>query len=293
MTMTLRPRTDPDPAAAPVRPPTGTRRVRRILLSGDAAGFVLVHLACLLVPVVGITAEAAVVAAVLYAVRCFGICGGFHRGFSHRSYRMGRPTQFGLAVLGTLAMQRGVLWWAATHRRHHSVADTDADLHSPHHQSFVYSHCGWFLDPDNHHIEHRRVRDLERFPELVWLDRAKLVPVGLLAATLWLCGPSVFIWGFCVSTVVLWHATLSTGSFSHRLGGYRSFATDDDSRNNRVIAALLLGEGWHNNHHRFPRAAKHGRGAREPDPIWWVLRAMERLGLVHDLQPAPAAAPAR
>jgi stearoyl-CoA desaturase (delta-9 desaturase) len=265
----------------------GVGRAGRVLLSGDALGFAAVHAACLWAPFVGLTVEAAIVAVVLYAVRCFGVCGGFHRGFSHRSYRAGRPVQFVIALLGTLALQRGVLWWAATHRRHHSVADTADDLHSPHHRSFLYSHCGWFLDPDNHRVDHRRVRDLERVPELVWLDRWKLVPVGLLAAGLWLWGPAVFVWGFCVGTVVLWHATLSTGSFSHRLGGYRRFATPDDSRNNRVIAALLLGEGWHNNHHWFPRAAHHGHGRGEPDPIGRVLRVMAGLGLVHDLQPTP------
>jgi stearoyl-CoA desaturase (delta-9 desaturase) len=255
--------------------------------SGDAVGFVAVHLACLTLPLVGVTAEALVLTAVLYVVRCFGVCGGFHRGFAHRSYRSGRVVGFTFALLGTLALQRGVLWWVATHRRHHSVAETAEDLHSPHHRSLLYSHCGWFLDPANQPVDHARVRDLVRHRELVWLDRWKLVPVALMAAGLWLRGPAVFVWAFGLGTVVLWHATLSTGSFSHRVGGYRNFATPDDSRNNRVIAALLLGEGWHNNHHRHPRAALHGLDRHEPDPIGAVLRLLAALGLVHDLRGRP------
>jgi len=254
---------------------------------GDATAFVVLHLACLSVLVVGVSTRALAVAAATYSLRCFGVAAGFHRYFSHRSFRAGRPVQLVLALLGTLALQRGVLWWAATHRRHHAVAETAYDVHSPHHHGFLYSHCGWFLDPANQPTEHRRVRDLERFPELVWLDRWKLLPVTLFGLGLWALGPTTFVWGFCISTVVLWHATLATGSFSHRLGGYRNFPTDDDSRNNRVIAVALLGEGWHNNHHHSPRSARHGVRRSELDPIGGTLRLLERLHLVADLLPAP------
>jgi stearoyl-CoA desaturase (Delta-9 desaturase) len=260
----------------------------RLVAWGDTAGFVAMHLACLSVLQVGVPIRALVIAALTYSVRCFGITAGFHRYFSHRAFRTGRWFQFLLALAGTLAMQRGVLWWAATHRRHHSVADTADDVHSPHHRTFFYSHCGWTLDPANLEIDARRVRDLARFPELVWLDRAKLAPVAVFAALLWVVGPAEFVWGFVVSTVALWHAILATGSFSHRIGGYRNFDTPDDSRNNRVIAVVLLGEGWHNNHHRSPRAACHGTRRSEPDPIHGVLRGLERLGLVRDLHPRPS-----
>jgi stearoyl-CoA desaturase (delta-9 desaturase) len=268
--------------------PAPRRVVPTITAAGDVAAFAGLHLACLAVPLVGVTGRALAVAAVTYAVRCFGVVGGFHRYFSHRAFRAGRAFQFVLAVTGTLALQRGVLWWVAMHRHHHSVAETPEDVHSPHHHSFLYSHCGWFLDPANQPTDRRRVRDLERFPELVWLDRWKLVPVAAFAWGLWLLGPAEFVWGFCVSTVALWHAVLSTGSVAHRCGGYRNYDTPDDSRNHRLIAVALLGEGWHNNHHRSPRAARHGLpGRREPDPIHTVLRGFERLGLVHDLQPGP------
>jgi stearoyl-CoA desaturase (delta-9 desaturase) len=289
------------PATGTTGPPPGPTRVLgppprptplgRLAAAADATTFVAVHAACLAVLAVGAPAPAVAAAAASYSLRCFGVCGGFHRYFSHRSFRAGRAVQFGLALLGTLAMQRGVLWWAATHRRHHAVSDTPDDVHSPHHHGFLYSHCGWFLDPANQPVEHRRVRDLTRYPELVWLDRGKVVPIVLFGAGLWALGPAVFVWAFCVSTVVLWHATLATGSFSHRVGGYRNFATDDDSRNNRVVAVALLGEGWHNNHHHSPRSARHGVRRSELDPIGGTLRLLERVGLVHDVRPAPAPVP--
>ena len=249
-----------------------------------AVAFAGLHVACLSVFLVGISARALAVMAVTYSVRCFGVSAGFHRYFSHRSFTARRGVQFALALAGTLALQGGVLWWASTHRRHHAVAETPADIHSPHHHSFLYSHCGWVLDPANKRTEPRLIRDLTRFPELVWLDRWRFVPVVALAAGLYALGPAVFVWGFVVSTVALLHATLATGSFSHRLGGYRNFDTPDDSRNNRVVAVLLLGEGWHNNHHHRPRAALHGWRRSELDPIGAGLRLMARLHLVSDLR---------
>jgi stearoyl-CoA desaturase (delta-9 desaturase) len=263
------------------RPPTAATTM------ADTVGFVLLHVACVAVLVVGVSIQAVVIAAVTYALRCFGVAAGFHRYFSHRSFQAGRAVQFSLALLGTLALQKGVLWWASTHRRHHAVADTSADVHSPHHRSFLYSHCGWFIDPANQGVDERRVRDLMQFPELIWLDRWRIVPIAAFVVGMWALGPTVFVWAFCVSTVALWHATLSTGSFSHRFGGYRNFDTPDDSRNNRVIAAILLGEGWHNNHHHRPRAANHGTRRTEPDPIYAGLRLLERLRLVSNLHRPP------
>jgi stearoyl-CoA desaturase (delta-9 desaturase) len=260
-------------------------RPRRPLAVAHVAAFAGLHVACLAALVVGVDAQALTVLAVTYAVRCFGVAAGFHRYFSHRAFRTGRGFQLTLALAGTLAMQGGVLWWASTHRRHHAVADTPADVHSPHHHGFLYSHCGWALDPANHGVDVRLVRDLARFPELVWLDRWRFLPPAVLAVGLYALGPRVFVWGFLVSTVALYHATLATGSFSHRVGGYRNFETRDDSRNNRVIALLMLGEGWHNNHHHRPRAALHGWRRSELDPIGGGLRLLAAAGLVWDLRP--------
>src|SRR5262249_12615150 len=145
-----------------------------------------------------VSIPALALAATAYALRCFGVSAGFHRYFSHRSFRAGRPVQFALALLGTLALQKGGLWWASTPRRHHAVAGTPAHVHSPHQHRFLYSHCGWSLDPANQHADARRVRDLVVFPELVWLDRWRFVPVLAFAAGCWAFGPQVFVWTFCV-----------------------------------------------------------------------------------------------
>ena len=265
---------------------------RRFVAAGDLFGFVVLHAVAIGgVLVVGFGWAAIALFLATYVIRSWGVTAGFHRYFSHHSFRTSRPMQFAIAVVGTTAMQMGALWWASTHRLHHRYADTPLDPHSPHHRSFLYSHCGWVFDPAHHGYDPQVVADLVVYPELVWLERLKMVPVGLLAAGCWLvAGPEGFVWGFAVSTVVLWHTTLSTGSFSHRFGGYRNFETRDDSRNNRLIALLLIGEGWHNNHHRSPQSARHSTGRREPDPIHASIRLLACLGLVwsvRDTLPEP------
>src|SRR5262249_42976537 len=135
-----------------------------------------------------------------------------------------------------------------------------------------------------------RVQDLARYPELVWLDRWSLLPIAVLAILIWLgFGWSGVIWGFCISTVLIWHAIHSIGSFGHRFGGYRRFATADNSRNKWFLALVLLGEGWHNNHHFYPASARAGFVWWEYDIVYWVLKCMERLGLVWDLRVPPDA----
>jgi stearoyl-CoA desaturase (delta-9 desaturase) len=280
--------TQPERAAHPT---TGSR----LVAAGDLIGFLALHGAVLAVFWVGVSSTALALCVVTYTVRCWAVSAGFHRYFSHRSFETSRPMQFLIALVGTTAMQKGVLWWASTHRRHHRYADTPLDPHSPQHRSFLYSHCGWVFDPAHQRYDRRIVADLERFAELVWLERLKLVPVAALGAGLWFAaGTRGFVCGFCVSTVALWHTTLSTGSFSHRIGGYRNFDISDDSRNNRVIALLLLGEGWHNNHHRAPNSARHSTGRHEPDPIYASLRLLASLRLVwsiRDRLPRPASEP--
>lgn len=288
--------TRPTPAllANADNPPPPTRAGRLIGI-GDLLGFGVLHVvAVMTIVTVGFSWGAFGLFLATYAIRTWGVCVGFHRYFSHHSFKTSRPMQFAIAVVGTTAMQKGVLWWASTHRRHHRLADTPLDPHSPHHRSFLYSHCGWVFDPAHQGYDERIVADLTVYPELVWLERFKFVPVAALAAGLWMVtGPQGFLWGFCVSTVVLWHTTLSTGSFSHRVSGYRNFEMTDDSRNNRLIALLLLGEGWHNNHHRAPNSARHSTGWHEPDPLFATLRVLSAVGLVWSLRDSlPAADPA-
>ena len=265
-----------------------------------AIPFICMHVACAGVVWVGASATALWVALVLYALRMFAITGFYHRYFAHRSFRASRAVQFAFAVLGAASVQRGPLWWAAHHRRHHRHADTAADPHSPR-QGFWHSHVGWILTRANFHTDTTRIGDLLRFPELRWLDRFDVVVPALLAAMLYGAGemlrhrlpalgtdgPQLLVWGFFVSTVVLFHATAAINSLAHRRG-HRHFDTRDDSRNNLWLALLTFGEGWHNNHHYFPGCARQGFRWWEIDLTWYGLCALRALGLVHDLKPVPA-----
>jgi len=247
-----------------------------------------VHVVCLAAFWTGVTWRDVVLCAVLYVTRMFGLMAGYHRYFAHRSFKTSRTMQFLFALLGTLGVQKGVLWWASTHRHHHRYSDTEADLHSPMHRSFLYAHSGWFLDPANRTTDLTRVQDFARYPELVWLNDWDLLPAALFAYLIWLgFGTRALIWGFFISTVLIWHAIHAIGSFGHRFGGYRRFATTDNSRNKWFLAVALLGEGWHNNHHFYPSSARHGFVWWEYDVTYWILKGMERLGLVWDLRVPP------
>ena len=262
--------------------------------------FIGMHLACFGVLWVGWSPVAVAVAVALYFVRMFAITGFYHRYFSHRAFRTGRAMQFVFAVIGASAVQRGPLWWAGHHRHHHAHADDPEDVHSPR-DGFLWSHVGWFLISENFAARSRNVRDLARFPELRFLDRFDVFVPVLLAAMLFgagsvlqriapqleVNGPQLLIWGFFISTVVLYHATFTVNSLAHRFGT-RRYPTPDDSRNNLWIALLTLGEGWHNNHHRFPGAARQGLLWWEIDLTYYVLCLFARLGLIWDLRPVPA-----
>lgn len=262
--------------------------------------FLLLQGSCVLVLWVGWSPVAVGVAALLYVVRMFGVTAFYHRYFSHRAFRAGRLVQFAGAVLGASATQRGPLWWAAHHRNHHRHSDTAADAHSPIAHGFLWAHVGWFLTRGNFRTDLKQVRDFAAFPELAWLDRndgavpaALAVSLALLGSALghWApelgtSGPQMVVWGFCISTTVLFHVTSSVNSFGHLLGR-RVWPTKDHSRNSAVLALLTLGEGWHNNHHWCPGTVRQGFRWWEIDVTWYVLRAMAALGLVSDLRPLP------
>ncbi|MBL8737258.1 MAG: acyl-CoA desaturase [Planctomycetes bacterium] len=262
--------------------------------------FLVLQATCLLVFVVGWSPVAVIVAVALYLVRMFGITAFYHRYFSHRTFRTGRVMQFVGACLGASAVQRGPLWWAAHHRQHHRHSDTVYDAHSPHAHGFWWSHIGWIADPRHHRTDHSQVPDLRKFPELVWLDRMDLlVPFLLLAGLLGLgaaleaWAPSLGtnalqmgVWGFSISTTVLFHATATINSLGH-LFGRRVWPTRDQSRNSMLLALLTLGEGWHNNHHWAPGTVRQGFRWWEIDVSYYVLRLLAVFGLVHDLNPLP------
>ena len=266
-----------------------------------AAPFVAMHLACLAVLWVGVSPAALGVAAVLYVVRMFALTAFYHRYFSHRTFRTSRAVQFFFALVGASCVQRGPLWWAAHHRNHHRHTDTPLDPHSPAVHGFLWSHVGWFLTPNGFRTDWDRIPDLVRFPELRWLDRYDIVvPVALaialfglgallehVAPSLGTSGGQMLVWGFFISTVVLFHATVTINSLAHRFGR-RRFDTRDDSRNNVWLALLTFGEGWHNNHHFFPGSARQGFRWWEVDLTYYGLRLMAFMGLVRDLKPVPA-----
>ncbi len=222
-----------------------------------------------------------------YALRMFAVTAGYHRYFSHRSYRTGRAFQLALALLGATATQKGPLWWAAHHRDHHRHSDAPEDVHSPLQRGFWWSHVGWFLSPRNDRTKLDRVRDLARFPELRWLDRWHVLPaVAYAFALLALGGLPALLWGYFVSTVLLWHGTYVINSLAHVVGS-RRYPTADGSRNSFPLALLTFGEGWHNNHHHYPAAANQGWFWWEIDLSYYALRGLALVGLVRDLRTPP------
>ncbi|MCB9759406.1 MAG: fatty acid desaturase [Alphaproteobacteria bacterium] len=247
---------------------------------GAASAYVAVHVGCLGVLVTGFNARNLLILLGFFTVRMWALTVGYHRYFAHRSYAMERVPQALLALLGSTCLQGGVLWWAETHRRHHRGADTPEDLHSPHFQGWFYSHFGWFLDQQHRETRLDAVRDLSRFPELVWLDRWHIVP--FLAATLltgWTLGWAGVVWGMLIPTVMMWEITHWVQSFSHCFAGYRRFETRDQSRNHWLLGVIALGE-YHNNHHRFPGSARQGSAWWELDLGYGSLRVLHRLGIV-------------
>jgi stearoyl-CoA desaturase (Delta-9 desaturase) len=265
--------------------------------------FISLHLGCLGVFWVGASWCAVAVACALYVTRMFGITAFYHRYFSHRAFRTSRFAQFLFAVVGNSAAQRGPLWWSAHHRHHHRSSDQPGDLHSPVRHGFLRSHVLWFISRGAFATRSAAVQDLARYPELRFLDRFdSLVPLMLLAL-LWsggtlleawapgleTNGAQLVVWGFCISTVLVYHATFTVNSLAHLVGS-RRFDTNDDSRNNWFIALITLGEGWHNNHHRFPGAARQGITWWEVDITWLGLCALAACGIIWDLKQAPVPA---
>lgn len=220
-----------------------------------------------------------------YVVRMFGVTAGYHRYFSHRSYRVGRVTQFAIAFLAQTSAQKGVLWWAAHHRDHHRNSDLESDIHSPGRRGFWWAHVGWILSNDFDGHDEKRIADFSKFPELVWLDRHHWVPATLFAAFVYIAGgPAAFIWGFVASTVVLYHATFTINSLAH-IWGSRRFETHDDSRNNLLLAIITLGEGWHNNHHFSMGSCRQGFRWWEIDLTYLALRTLSLFGVVRGFRP--------
>ena len=280
---------------SPRAAPHTWRTVRASDLSwGFLIPFLLVHVGCFAALWTGVSLQTLAACLVLYALRMFGITAGYHRLYSHRSYHIPSTTlRLGMWFLATSSAQRHVRWWASHHRRHHRHSDTPEDVHAPRHTG-LWSHIGWQYHRDAAGWDDHDIRDFDRaFPELRTIDRyAWVSPLVLLV----LCGA---LWGlegvsvaFCWSTVAAWHVTFCINSLNH-VWGTRPFETEDDSRNNLLLAILCFGEGWHNNHHAFQSSCRQGHTWWQLDLSWMILKLGERLGLVTDMKVPPARAMAR
>jgi stearoyl-CoA desaturase (Delta-9 desaturase) len=256
----------------------------------QAVPFVLVHLACFGALWTGVRARDLAVCLALYLLRMWAVTAGYHRYFSHRSYRTGRGFQLVLALLAQSSAQKGVLWWAAKHRHHHAHSDTEEDVHSPREQGFLFAHVGWIFARRRGEADLTFVPDFAKFPELVWLNhrlRQNLPALVLAVACLAFGGWSCLVVGFFWSTVLVFHATFAINSLAHVLGS-RRYPTGDDSRNNFWLALITLGEGWHNNHHYYQVSTRQGFRWWEVDFTFYVLQALSWVGLVSDLKgPTP------
>ena len=243
-----------------------------------------------------------VVFAIMYVATGFGITVGFHRHFTHRSFKTSRPVRATLAVLGSAAIEGPVISWVADHRKHHTFADQEGDPHSPHvdhgvgfrgaFKGLLHAHVGWLFIHTQRGLRRRYARDLIDDPIVEFVDRKFVYWVigGLAASFLlgWAIGGSLYagltglLWGGAVRMLVVHHVTFSINSLCHFFGR-RRFETDDESRNLLWLAPFSFGESWHNNHHAFPTSAEHGMRKWELDWSALLIRAMERVGLVWDV----------
>jgi stearoyl-CoA desaturase (delta-9 desaturase) len=265
------------------------------------SAFWAIHLGCLGLFWVGFSWTALWVCLALYVIRMFAITGVYHRYFSHRSYQTSRWFQLFLGVLGTTSAQKGPIWWASHHRHHHKHSDTEEDIHPPGIYGLWWAHVGWVLSTQFVDTRTDFVKDLTRFPELRLLDKYHIIPPFLLMLSLMALGAALqayapqlhtsagqmLVWGFCVSTTLLYHGTFCINSLAHVLGKPR-FKTGDDSKNSFILAIITLGEGWHNNHHRYPGSERQGFYWWEIDISHYVLKCLAAVGLVWDLREPPA-----
>jgi stearoyl-CoA desaturase (delta-9 desaturase) len=262
--------------------------------------FIILHAGCLGVIWVGASGFAVWTAVALYVLRMFAVTGIYHRYFSHKTYSTSRVGQFLLALWGGTTVQRGALWWAYHHRHHHQHSDDPEDAHSPHVHGFWWSHIGWITSRRNFPTDYSKVKDLAKYPELVWLNRFDTVvplvfALGIfgLGALLETYAPGLgtdrwqmLVWGFFISTTALFHGTSCINSMAH-LMGRRRFDTTDDSRNSFILAIICLGEGWHNNHHRYQSSTRNGFYWWEIDITYYGLKALSWTGLIWGLKPVP------
>jgi stearoyl-CoA desaturase (delta-9 desaturase) len=240
----------------------------------------------------------------LYTLCAFGTTIGFHRYFTHKGFEARMPVKVTLGILGCMTMQGPIIQWVTDHRKHHALSDKPGDPHSPHvghgeglrgrARGFAHAHVGWMFS--NLGMEQGRAygKDLYEDRVIVWLDRLYLVWVALslgipfaigyaLGGGSVLLGLEAMVWGGLFRIFLYQHATFSVNSICHMFGR-QDYRSRDEARNNWVVALLVFGEGWHNNHHAFPASARHGLHRFQLDVSWWMIRALERAKLVRNVK---------
>ena len=281
--------------------PEGAEALRNTPKSVDwprSIPFVILHLGCFGVIWVGASSVAVWTAVGLYFFRMFAITGFFHRYFSHKTFSTSRAFQFVMAVWTGLAVQRGALWWAYTHRHHHQHSDEEDDKHSPVVDGFWWSHIGWITSKKNFPTDYTKITDLAKYPELVFLNRFDTLIPALFAISLYVIGAllpasygtsgmQMVVWGLFISTTVLFHGTSCINSLAHVWGSKRFKTTEDESRNSFILTLITLGEGWHNNHHRYQATTRQGFYWWEFDPTYYMLKVLSWTGLIWGLKGVP------
>jgi sn-2 palmitoyl-lipid 9-desaturase len=249
----------------------------------NVAFFGSIHLLALLAPWFFSWSALGVAVFLHWLLGSIGICLGYHRLLTHRSFQVPKPLEYAIATIGALALQGGPIFWVSGHRQHHLYTeDADRDPYAAS-RGFWWSHMLWLLYPRTEFFKRETYQkyapDLARDPYYRWLDNNFLllqIPLGLLLFALG--GWSFVIYGSILRAVLLWHSTWLINSATH-MTGYRSFEVEDGSRNLWWAALLTYGEGWHNNHHAHPNVAKAGWKWWELDVTWWAIQALRALGL--------------
>jgi stearoyl-CoA desaturase (delta-9 desaturase) len=278
------------------------RRLDHVILAGFIAFPFLAILAA--IPLAwnrGLGWHDVVLAAVMYAVAGHGITVGFHRCFTHGSFKPNRPLRIALAAAGSLAIEGPVLRWVADHRRHHAFSDREGDPHSPWRygesvpalmKGLWWAHLGWFFDveqtPRAKYVPDLLAdKDMRRidaaFPALLLVSVLAPAVVGGLWSMSWQGAVSAFFWASLVRIGLLHHVTWSINSICHAIGN-RPFSSRDRSANVWWLAVLSMGESWHNLHHADPTCARHGVDRGQLDSSARVIWAFEKLGWATDVR---------
>ena len=261
---------------------------------------IFMHLGCLGVFFLPFSKELLLLSFILYCLHVFTLTAGFHRYFSHNSFKTSRIFQFILAFTGTMAAQKDPLWWASHHRLHHAHADTELDPHSARVKGFWWAHIGWIMESKLDKTNFKKINDFRKFPELMWLNKYPSIPPLILVLILFIIGASTnnesqnilqsglqfIVYGFFVSTVAVYHVTFSINSVAHKFGKKR-YSVEDDSVNNWLLAILSGGEGWHNNHHKYAVCARQGFKWWEIDITYYTIKLLQFFKIVWDVREPP------